>query len=49
MFVQKKELEGRKVVNVGRYGKLFYFELDGESLHPVLHFGMTGMLQVCLP
>ena len=28
-------------------GKVFYLELDGEGRHPVLHFGMTGMLQVC--
>jgi hypothetical protein len=28
-------------------GKVFYIELDGEGRHPVLHFGMTGMLQVC--
>jgi len=27
-------------------GKVFYIELDGEGRHPVLHFGMTGMLQV---
>jgi formamidopyrimidine-DNA glycosylase len=29
-----------------RAGKVFYLELDGEGKHPVLHFGMTGMLQV---
>ncbi len=28
-------------------GKAFYLELDGEGRHPVFHFGMTGMLQVC--
>lgn len=28
-------------------GKVFYLELDGEGRHPVFHFGMTGMLQVC--
>lgn len=27
-------------------GKVFYIELDGEGRHPVLHFGMTGTLQV---
>ncbi|KAI0825216.1 hypothetical protein BC628DRAFT_1374025 [Trametes gibbosa] len=27
-------------------GKVFYLILDGEGRHPVLHFGMTGMLQV---
>jgi formamidopyrimidine-DNA glycosylase len=43
---QASALKGRTVTNVGRYGKLFYFELSGEGLHPVFHFGMTGMLQV---
>ena len=28
-------------------GKVFYLELNGEGRHPVFHFGMTGMLQVC--
>lgn len=27
-------------------GKVFYLELDGKGKMPVLHFGMTGMLQV---
>lgn len=27
-------------------GKVFYLELDGQGKVPVLHFGMTGMLQV---
>ncbi|KAJ3894892.1 AtMMH-1 [Lentinula edodes] len=27
-------------------GKSFYLELDGQGKLPVLHFGMTGMLQV---
>ncbi|KDQ54892.1 hypothetical protein JAAARDRAFT_196275 [Jaapia argillacea MUCL 33604] len=40
------EIVGRKVTNVGRYGKVFYIELDGEGRFPVLHFGMTGMLQI---
>ncbi|KAI0069912.1 S13-like H2TH domain-containing protein, partial [Panus rudis PR-1116 ss-1] len=40
------ELVGRKIRNVTRYGKLFYIELDGKGRLPVLHFGMTGMLQV---
>ncbi|EPS99592.1 hypothetical protein FOMPIDRAFT_1030790 [Fomitopsis schrenkii] len=39
-------VRGRYVTNVGRYGKVFYIELDGEGKMPVLHFGMTGMLQV---
>jgi len=40
------EITGRTIKAVGRYGKVFYIELDGEGRHPVLHFGMTGMLQV---
>lgn len=27
-------------------GKVFYLQLSGEGRHPVMHFGMTGMLQV---
>ncbi|KAF8061000.1 DNA glycosylase/AP lyase [Lyophyllum atratum] len=41
-----KEITGRHVVSASRYGKCFYLELDGEGRMPVLHFGMTGMLQV---
>ncbi|EPQ61047.1 hypothetical protein GLOTRDRAFT_135611 [Gloeophyllum trabeum ATCC 11539] len=40
------EVTGRKVKNVGRYGKFFYMELDGKGRMPVLHLGMTGMIQV---
>ncbi|KAI0063211.1 AtMMH-1 [Artomyces pyxidatus] len=40
------EITGRTITNVGRYGKVFYFELDGAGRMPVFHFGMTGMLQV---
>ena len=29
-------------------GKVFYVELSGAGKMPVLHFGMTGMLQVGL-
>jgi hypothetical protein len=29
-------------------GKLFYFELDGQGGLPLLHFGMSGFLQVSL-
>ncbi|KAI0735590.1 AtMMH-1 [Earliella scabrosa] len=42
----KGELEGRIVKEVQRYGKVFYLMLEGEGRHPVMHFGMTGMLQV---
>ncbi|KAM5531508.1 hypothetical protein V8D89_014833 [Ganoderma adspersum] len=41
-----KELSGRSVKDVQRYGKVFYLELEGDGRHPVMHFGMTGMLQV---
>ncbi|CAE6421580.1 unnamed protein product [Rhizoctonia solani] len=41
-----KEITGRKVLNVGRYGKVFYIMLDGRGRIPVLHLGMTGMVQV---
>ncbi|KAF9258592.1 hypothetical protein L218DRAFT_964320 [Marasmius fiardii PR-910] len=40
------ELIGRTITSVDRYGKVFYITLDGEGRMPVLHFGMTGMLQV---
>ncbi|KAK0455925.1 Formamidopyrimidine-DNA glycosylase N-terminal domain-containing protein [Armillaria borealis] len=41
-----RELTGRMIDNVGRYGKVFYLELSGGGRMPVMHFGMTGMLQV---
>ncbi|KAF5392541.1 hypothetical protein D9757_002153 [Collybiopsis confluens] len=41
-----KELTGRRIADVKRYGKSFYIQLDGNGKLPVLHFGMTGMLQV---
>ncbi|KAJ7604895.1 DNA glycosylase/AP lyase [Mycena polygramma] len=41
-----KELTGRTVEGAGRYGKVFYLNLSGSGKMPVLHFGMTGMLQV---
>ncbi|KAI0700424.1 hypothetical protein BC835DRAFT_1449548 [Cytidiella melzeri] len=43
-FVQT--VKGRVVRDVGRYGKVFYMELEGDGKMPVMHFGMTGMLQV---
>lgn len=42
----KHTVTGRVVNDAQRYGKLFYITLGGEGKHPVLHFGMTGMLQV---
>ncbi|KAJ7151527.1 Formamidopyrimidine-DNA glycosylase N-terminal domain-containing protein [Mycena filopes] len=44
-----EELTGRTVESAERYGKVFYLNLsvgNGKSKMPVLHFGMTGMLQV---
>ncbi|KAF9458763.1 hypothetical protein BDZ94DRAFT_1172998 [Collybia nuda] len=41
-----KEITGRTVENAFRYGKYFYLALDEGGKMPVLHFGMTGMLQV---
>ncbi|KAJ7923007.1 AtMMH-1 [Mycena leptocephala] len=41
-----KELTGRTVESAERYGKVFYLNLSGSGKMPVLHFGMTGMLQV---
>ncbi|KAJ7456496.1 DNA glycosylase/AP lyase [Mycena latifolia] len=41
-----RELTGRKVESAARYGKVFFIVLDGKGRMPVLHFGMTGMLQV---
>lgn len=38
-------MKGRKVLDVVRYGKVFYMVLDGEGRMPVLHLGMTGMVQ----
>ncbi|KIK70388.1 hypothetical protein GYMLUDRAFT_234860 [Collybiopsis luxurians FD-317 M1] len=41
-----EEITGRRIIDVKRYGKNFYLELSGKGKHPVMHFGMTGMLQV---
>jgi len=39
--------DGReKVADAYLPGKVFYILLEGEGRQPVLHFGMTGMLQV---
>ena len=40
----EKELAGRTVVGVGRYGKYLWIEFDG-SCFLLMHFGMTGFLQ----
>ena len=36
----------RPLADVPRVGKVFYIELEGDGRHPVMHFGMTGLLQV---
>ncbi|KAJ7022036.1 Formamidopyrimidine-DNA glycosylase N-terminal domain-containing protein [Mycena alexandri] len=41
-----KELTGRTLQSAERYGKVFFLNLSGDGKKPVLHFGMTGMLQV---
>ncbi|KAF7319888.1 MutM-like protein-1 [Mycena kentingensis (nom. inval.)] len=41
-----KELAGRTIQRCERYGKMFWLELSGPGRQPLLHFGMTGMLQV---
>ncbi|KAK7064671.1 Formamidopyrimidine-DNA glycosylase [Favolaschia claudopus] len=41
-----KELTGRTLESAGRYGKVFYLNLSGAGRMPVLHFGMTGMIQI---
>lgn len=41
-----KEVTGRRIKAAHRYGKHFYLELDGGGRMPVLHFGMTGLIQV---
>ncbi|KAJ7785781.1 Formamidopyrimidine-DNA glycosylase N-terminal domain-containing protein [Mycena metata] len=41
-----KELNGRTVESAERYGKVFFLNLSGDGKKPVLHFGMTGMLQI---
>lgn len=35
-----------KRISYSRSGKVFYLELEGNGRMPVLHFGMTGMVQV---
>jgi hypothetical protein len=43
-------VETRSACQVAAYpvfpGKVLYVELDGDGPMPVLHFGMTGMLQI---
>ena len=37
----RRQLEGRRVVAVCRWGKQLWFDLD-EAPHPLFHFGMSG-------
>ncbi|KAH8834786.1 AtMMH-1 [Flagelloscypha sp. PMI_526] len=39
-------LTGGKLLDVKRYGKVFYFELEGGGKLPVFHFGMTGAIHI---
>ncbi|GAA5822776.1 hypothetical protein JCM11251_004376 [Rhodosporidiobolus azoricus] len=39
-------LEGKTVLDVRRKGKNFYLILSPGPLHPIFHFGMTGMAHV---
>ncbi|KAJ7071385.1 AtMMH-1 [Mycena amicta] len=41
-----EELAGRTIESAERFGKLFWLNLSGPGRCPLLHFGMTGMLQV---
>ncbi|KAH7914453.1 Formamidopyrimidine-DNA glycosylase N-terminal domain-containing protein [Hygrophoropsis aurantiaca] len=41
-----KEITGRTLKGATRYGKYFFMDLNGVGRMPVLHFGMTGMVQV---
>ncbi|KAH7929366.1 AtMMH-1 [Leucogyrophana mollusca] len=41
-----REITGRTVKDAARYGKCFFIELAGVGRMPVLHFGMTGMVEV---
>ncbi|KAF7986196.1 hypothetical protein HWV62_38614 [Athelia sp. TMB] len=40
------EITGRTLTAAKRYGKVFYIDLEGEGKKPVLHFGMTGAIQI---
>ncbi|KZP15254.1 AtMMH-1 [Athelia psychrophila] len=39
-------ITGRTLKTAKRYGKVFYLHLEGEGKMPVLHFGMTGAIQI---
>ncbi|OXG10482.1 formamidopyrimidine-DNA glycosylase [Cryptococcus neoformans Tu401-1] len=41
-----KEITGRTITGCERKGKTFWMTLSGEGRYPVMHFGMTGMIQL---
>ncbi|WVQ93735.1 formamidopyrimidine-DNA glycosylase [Kwoniella sp. CBS 9459] len=41
-----KEITGRTITGCERKGKTFWITLSGKGRYPVMHFGMTGMLQL---
>ncbi|OCF45132.1 formamidopyrimidine-DNA glycosylase [Kwoniella heveanensis CBS 569] len=41
-----KEITGRTITGCERKGKTFWMTLSGKGRYPVMHFGMTGMLQL---
>ncbi|WVQ78646.1 formamidopyrimidine-DNA glycosylase [Cryptococcus sp. DSM 104549] len=41
-----KEITGRTITGCERKGKTFWMTLLGEGRLPVMHFGMTGMIQL---
>ncbi|KAK6905408.1 formamidopyrimidine-DNA glycosylase [Kwoniella mangroviensis CBS 8507] len=43
-FVQ--EITGRTITGCERKGKTFWMTLSGKGRFPVMHFGMTGMIQL---
>ncbi|WVW82031.1 formamidopyrimidine-DNA glycosylase [Kwoniella bestiolae CBS 10118] len=41
-----KEISGRTITGCERKGKTFWMTLSGKGRFPVMHFGMTGMIQL---
>ncbi|KAK8861728.1 hypothetical protein IAR55_002551 [Kwoniella newhampshirensis] len=41
-----KEITGRTITGCERKGKTFWMTLSGDGRFPVMHFGMTGMIQL---
>ncbi|WWC66757.1 formamidopyrimidine-DNA glycosylase [Kwoniella pini CBS 10737] len=41
-----KEISGRTITGCERKGKTFWMTLSGKGRLPVMHFGMTGMIQL---